>query len=194
MRPNNWDDNARPDPDAERGENASGEIVPIESVVSAKDSRNLHRQAELSEQIIEERQKRATEPVHMEGLKPLPPEIQKTLPGPGQIPGGPDALGLAPSMRRSIPEPFQRDRIAIDHHGKTWAYGKAETVKLGDIVVDFGLVTGKAFALAREDVGGSADVATDVSVLLTNVAGHTDKFGMFDDLRIFRVHEEENHA
>jgi hypothetical protein len=206
VRLNNWDSNARPDPDAESGENASGQITPIESVISAKDSKNLHRQAELSEQIIEERQKRAAEPVHMEGLRPLPPEIRATLPGPGQLPGGPDALGLAPGMRRSVPAPFKRDRIAVDHHGKSWAYAPAWSVQPGDIVVDFGkiaennnritykdiseVVVGEVVHLssALRDAGGE-QVAVGTDYLLVNIDGKEKVVSPTDQLRVFRVHE-----
>jgi hypothetical protein len=187
---NTWDSSARPDPDATAAENSQGEMItPIESVMTGKDVKNIHRQAELSAEIIEERRKRAAEPIHMDGLKPLPPGARMGLPGHGQIPGGPDALGLAPSMRRSVPEPFQRQRISIDHHGKTWGYVRAELVEPGDLVVDFGKVHDKTFVLTREDLAGYEDVATEATVLLTNVTGSARKFGMADQLQVFKVHE-----
>jgi hypothetical protein len=189
-RNNTWDSSARPDPDAESGVNSQGEVItPIESAMTAKDVKNIHRQADLSAEIIEERRKRAAEPVHMEGLQPLPSGARMGLPGAGQIPGGPDALDLAPSMRRSVPAPFSRERISVDHHGKSWGYVRAELVEQDDIVVDFGKVRDKAFVLSREDMAGYEDVATEATVLLTNITGHARKFGMADQLQVFKVHE-----
>lgn len=207
MRMNKFDENARASDDAlsGTGENASGQIIPLESVISEKDSRNMHREAELSEQIIAERTARANAPVHLEGLKPLPQELRNSAVGPGIIPGGPDALGMAPRMAHTIPPPYKRDRIAIDHHGKSWAYARAETVQPDDIVVDFGKVVKVYERVIHQDISEIGDgdlkiapglitgdrVAVGTEWVLVNVAGDS---AIFDDpaeqVRVFRVHED----
>lgn len=183
-----FDPDARPVKDAESGVNDQGTtITPIEAVIDARSTRRLHDDASLTEQILEERKKRA-EPVHMAGLKPLPAGL-RAVPGTGVIPGGEGALDLVPSVRRSIPPPFQRHRIAIDHHGKTWGYLRAEEVQRDDIVVDFGKVYALHAAISYEEVAG-VEAATGVVIVLENVAGETRRFAPEDQLRVFRVHEE----
>jgi hypothetical protein len=184
-----WDSNARPDPDAESGvrESDGTTITPIEAVISGKSSKKLHAAAELTEQITEERAKRQSEPVHLEGLKPLPPGMPR-LPN-GVIPGGSDATTLVPSMRRTIPAPYKRDRIAIDHHGKTWAYMAAEKVQPDDIVVDFGKIEWAALSTIYDEVAG-VRAAVDVEVCMCNIAGQTKTFDPAEQIRVFRVHEE----
>lgn len=195
-----FDSSARPDDDARSGisENAEGTtITPIEAVISKKDSSKLHRQAEFAEQIIEERQKRVSEPVHLAGLKPLPAEMRKNIAPSGVIPGGPDALSQVPSMRRAVPPPYQRPRISIDHHGKTWAYLQAHQVREGDIVVDFGKILSVTPYLRHEtrfnpDTGRQLRVATHEGILLTNIAGGSRDHNAREQLRVFRVHEEDD--
>lgn len=202
--PKYFDPDGQPDADARSGigVNATGEIVPLEAGISARDTRNMHREAELAEQISEERAKRS-EPIHMEGLRPMPQELRQGLPGPGMIPGGPGALDLAPSMRRTIPPPYKRDRIAIDHHGKTWGYARASTVEPGDIVVDFGKIVQVASVVKYKDVGDIGrglllnqryeftgdKVAVGTEVLLVNIAEETRPFDPDEQLRVFRVHD-----
>lgn len=195
-----FDPDARPDDDARSGiaQNEQGTtITPIEAVISEKNTRSLHRQAELTEQIIEERQKRAKEPVHLDGLKPMPAGMRKNIAPSGVIPGGPDALSQTPSMRRAIPPPYQRPRISIDHHGKTWAYLQAHQVREGDIVVDFGKIARVTPYLKHDtelnpETGRFRRVATAEGILLANIAGESRDCGAQDQLRVFRVHEEES--
>jgi hypothetical protein len=162
-------------------------ITPIEAVISDKSSKKLHAAAELSEQISEERAKRQSEPVHMDGLKPLPSGLPH-LPN-GVIPGGDLATTLVPSMRRTIPDPYQRDRIAIDHHGKTWAYMAADQVEPDDIVVDFGKVEWAAASTIYDEVAG-VRAAVDVEVCMCNIAGQTKTFAPTEQIRVFRVHDQ----
>lgn len=185
-----FDPEARPDPDARSDVNALGqEITPIEAVIDAKSTKKLHAQAELTEQIIAERQARAKEPVHMEGLKPLPADMPR-LPN-GVIPGGPGALGMVPSMRRSIPAPFQRQRIAIDHHGKTWGYATAATVEAGDIVVDFGRVGQVHQQIVYEEIAGIKAATGEQVILVNAIDGKTIVVDPSEQLRVFRVHDQE---
>jgi hypothetical protein len=186
-----YDPDAKPDADARSGvgENALGEtIVPVEAVVSAADTKKLHRQADFAEQINDERARRSKEPVKMAGLKPLPPELMSKVPGAGVIPGGPEALGLTPTMRRSIPEPYKRHRIDIDHHGKTWAYARADSVAAGDIVVDFGKIEVLDTEVIHEEVNG-VWAATSAVLVLTNIMGERRKFDPDEQLQVFRVHD-----
>jgi hypothetical protein len=183
-----WDSNARPDPNAESAMRDDGTMItPLEAVISDKSSRKLHAAAELSEQIADERQKRATEPVHMEGLKPLPPGLPR-LPN-GVIPGGSDATTLVPSMRKTIPAPYQRDRISAGRHGKTWAYMSAEEVVPGDLVVDFGLVDARSEVTSYAMVAGR-EVAVGVEIYLWNIADAEKVFDPAEQIRVFRKHED----
>lgn len=184
-----WDENARPDPNAESGTRDDGTVItPMESVISRDASKKLHAAAELSEQISAERRKRQSEPVHMDGLKPLPPGMPH-LPN-GVIPGGDAATTLVPSMRRTIPAPYQRPSISGGHHGKTWAYMAADDVRPGDIVVDFGKVDAKAHVLCYEEVAGvKAAVGTEVH--MWNIIDEQRVFAPTDQIRVFRVHEEK---
>lgn len=209
-----YDKDARPDDDARSGisENALGEMItPLEAVIDAGSTRKLHREAERTQEIIAERRKRAAEPVQMAGLKPLPDALKKPGTSAGMIPGGPEALGMVPRMARTIPAPYQRPRIAIDHHGKTWAYAPAETVEPGDIVVDFGKVemvdqqvvhglVGDYVPKLDWDVapyllqGATPDdpalVAVGVVVVVRNVAGVVREFEPGQQIRVFRVHDQ----
>jgi hypothetical protein len=183
-----WDPNARPVADAEPGVRDDGTVVtPIEAVLDRGATRKLHAQAELSAQILEERAKRAAAPVHMEGLKPLPPGMPR-LPN-GVIPGGPDALSMTPSMRRAIPAPFSRESISIGKHGKTWAYLSADQVQPGDMVVDFGKVDESFENTVYQQITGRR-VAVSVQRSLINVFGETRTFEPSDQLMVFRVHED----
>lgn len=191
-----YDPDAKPDDDARSGiaQNAHGDtIVPMEAAISARDSTKLHRQAEFSEQIIEERSKRAGEPLRMEGLKPLPPEMMSQRTPRGVIPGGAGALDMVPSMRKTIPAPFKRPRIDIDHHGKTWGYLRARDVAAGDIVVDFGKIERVTPYVHHEPdftSRGRPTVATREGIILTNIAGDGMDVDSHEQLRVFRVHEE----
>jgi hypothetical protein len=181
-----WDPSARPVADAESGVNSAGtEITPIEAVLDRSATRKLHAQADLSAQIIEERQKRASEPIHMEGLKPLPLGMPR-LPN-GVIPGGSDATSLVPSMRRAIPPPFSRESISIDHHGKSWQYMQAGAVRADDIVVDFGKIAGWYEHTLYETIAG-VKAAVDVEMCLVNIAGEMRPFGLAEEIRVFRKH------
>jgi hypothetical protein len=205
-----YDSDARPADDARggAGQNELGEtVVPMEAVISEKDSRKLHAQAELTEQVIEERQKRAREPVRMEGLKPLPDAMRAGVPGHGVIPGGPGALDAAPGMRRTIPAPYQRPRISIDHHGKTWGYARADTVSPGDIVVDFGKIEEAYERVVHKNLDELVDgdikydwatppyitgdqVAVGTDWVMVNIAGEVKVTDPDEQLRVFRVQEE----
>ncbi len=183
-----FDPDARPDPDAESGVNSEGTtITPMEAVISGQSSKKLHAQAELSAQIMEERQKRAAEPVHMEGLKPLPPGLPR-LPN-GVIPGGSDALTMVPSMRRSIPAPYRRESINIGRHGKTWAYAQAGSVQPGDLVVDFGKIAAASEELIYDEVVPGIKAPVRAEIRLVNIAGEVRIFGQAEQIRIFRKHE-----
>jgi hypothetical protein len=188
-----WDSSARPDPDAESAVRDDGTMItPIEAVISGKSSKKLHVAAELSEQIADERQKRQSEPVHMEGLKPLPPGMPR-LPS-GVIPGGSDATTLVPSMRRTIPAPYHRERISVDHHGKTWEYMAADQVVKDDIVVDFGKIAHVTPYVAHDTdptSRGRRRIASHEGIVLVNIVGERKDVRSQEQLRVFRVHEEK---
>lgn len=177
------------DPDAHPDVNSKGDtITPVEAVLDRAATKKLHAKAEEAQQYLDERAKRQAEPVRMEGLKPLPATMPR--PSPGQIPSGPDALGLVPSVRRSIPAPYKRDRISAGRHGKTWGYLAADQVRVGDIVVDFGRVDSRGFKEYRDKVAGH-DVLVRQTVLVMNPLGELREFDLDEQLRVFRVHEVE---
>jgi len=181
-----FDPDARPDKDAESGVNSAGTtITPMEAVIDAKSSKKLHAAAELTEQIVEERAKRKSEPIHMEGLRPLPSGLPR-LPN-GMIPGGSDATSLVPSMRRTIPAPFVRPSVSGGRHGKTWAYLPADQVVPEDIVVDFGRVEFTSENTLYETIAG-VRAAVGVEVRLVNVLDEVRKFDPSEQLRVFRKH------
>jgi hypothetical protein len=185
---NKWDSSARPDPNAESGVRDDGTVItPIEAVIDRDSSRKLHAQAELSAQIIDERAKRAAAPVHMEGLKPLPRGMPR-MPN-GVIPGGSGALDLVPSMRRSVPAPFSRESINVDHHGKTWAYIPADLVVKGDLVVDFGKVAESSENMIYDQIAGRR-VAVGRNLIMKNVFGESRTFKPSEQIMVFRVHED----
>jgi hypothetical protein len=188
-----WDSSARPDPNAESGvrESDGATITPMEAVISEKSSKKLHAAAELTEQITEERAKRQSEPVHMDGLQPLPSGMPR-LPN-GVIPGGDLATTLVPSMRKTIPVPFKRESINAGRHGKTWAYMAADQVVKDDIVVDFGKIARVTPYVAHQTdptSRGRRRIATREGIVLTNIVGEDRDVGSQDQLRVFRVHEE----
>lgn len=196
-----FDPDAKKDPDAHPDVNDAGDtITPVEAVISHKDTRKLHAQAEEGErelrkhldyeqERLESQARKRSEPIRMDALKPLPPaQIGIQVPR-GTIPSGPDALSRTPSMRRTKPAPFQRQRIAIDHHGKTWGYLRADQVQVGDMVVDVGRVESLGIKAIREKVAGH-DVLTGERVLMMNPLGEMREFGRDEQLRVFRVHEE----
>lgn len=182
-----FDSDARPDDDARSGTgvNASGEIIPVEAAISATDTRKLHAQAELSEQILEERARRASAPLSMEGLRPLPPGTPRTPSG--VIPGGPGALGMTPAMRRTKPAPFKRQRISVDHHGKTWAYVRADEVRAGDIVPGVGKVEEAGTRVTYDAIAG-VRAATGSVTWLRN-GGSVTELDPAEQVLAFRVHD-----
>lgn len=94
-------------------------------------------EAFMSPAALEQAEKAAsTAPVHAEDLRPIShaEAARRTTFDGEHMPG-------VPATRRVIPAPFRRDRIAIDHHGKTWQTVRADQVREGDIVPDLGLVT-----------------------------------------------------
>lgn len=185
-----FDPEGKVDDDARSGiaENEQGEVItPLEAAIAAKDTKNMHREAERAQEILDERRKRAKEPVHMDGLKPLPPGVNPGG-GPTQLQlGVPMEAGTQPSMRRSIPPPFKRKRIEIEHHGKSWAYLRAEQVRPGDQVVDVGLVNEVGTRVLHEEVNG-VWAATGAVIQLWNNDAVTE-VDPDEQVRVFRVHD-----
>jgi hypothetical protein len=161
------------------GANADGQVItPLEAVFDRKSVDRLHEKAEA--------EIRAPEPVHLDGLKPV---VRRGGPGPGMLPAGDGtSIPMVPRMTRTIPAPHQRPRIAIDHHGKTWAYMQAGEVEPGDIVVDYGKIEKAWTWLEREYVMGQP-VPVREWVVLENIAGVCRNVDPAEQLRVFRVHE-----
>jgi len=99
-------------------------------------------------------------------------------------------LPNAPATRRVIPAPFQRPRISIDHHGRSWTTCDAADVKEGDVVVDIGRIACDAETVIRyETVAGIPDVAVGMKVILTGVSGNRVPFEPGTRVRAFRLAE-----
>jgi hypothetical protein len=129
--------------------------------------------------------RRRSEPVRMEGLRPGPhpaPVFE-----PGEVPP-------VPRVTRSIPAPFRRPVINLRVPGEAapeWRYIRADAVREGDIVVDFGKVVTAVAYQARETVAGHAAVPVSDHIWLENPLGKTMLAGVSDQLRVFRVHENQ---
>jgi hypothetical protein len=127
----------------------------------------------------------AAAPVHAEDLRAISPAEAarrstfngETLPG-------------HPVPRRVIPAPFQRERISLDRHGRTWTTCRVEKVKQGDMVVDIGRIACDAEEVTRyEQVAGIPDVAVGVKVILTGISGNRVAFEPGTRVRAFRLAE-----
>lgn len=161
------------------GRNAEGQtITPLEAVLDRKSVDKLHEKAEA--------EIRAPGPVHLDGLKPV---IRRGGPGPGMLPAGDGtSIPMVPRMTRTIPAPHSRPRIAVDHHGKTWAYLQAGSIRKGDIVVDFGKIEHAVPGGTWEQVAGH-NVLVREHIALVNIAGDRMTPDPAEQLRVFRVHE-----
>lgn len=100
-------------------------------------------EAFLSPGALEQAEKMTSaEPVHAEDLVPISKaEAARRTTFDGEH------LPAVPTTRRVIPPPFRRQRISIDHHGKTWQSVRADQVLEGDIVPDLGRVAEVAEAV-----------------------------------------------
>jgi hypothetical protein len=127
----------------------------------------------------------ASAPVHAEDLRAISPAeaaTRSTFDG--------ETLPGHPVPRRVIPAPFQRPRISIDHHGRSWATCDAADVKEGDVVVDIGRIACDAETVIRyETVAGVPDVAVGMKVILTGVSGNRVPFEPGTRVRAFRLAE-----
>lgn len=127
----------------------------------------------------------ASAPVHAEDMRAISPAeaaSRSTFNG--------ETLPGHPVPRRVIPAPFQRPRIAIDHHGRDWTTCRAEKIEEGDMVVDVGRVACKPEVFTRyETIAGVPDVAVGVKVKLTGIAGNEVVFDFGTRVRAFRLAE-----
>lgn len=102
----------------------AGHDVPVEALSS---ERVLER--------LEDQAKQRAAPVHAEDLVAVPKGHPVT-----QIRHDGVSVPRMPVTRRVIPRPFQRPRIDISHHGKTWQRKPVSEVRPGDMVPDVGRV------------------------------------------------------
>jgi hypothetical protein len=94
-----------------------------------------------------------------------------------------------PTMRRVRPAPFRRERISIEHHGRSWQRCPADVVTAGDTVPGVGLVTATELVTRRGTVSGVPDVAIGMTVILTNLAGERHPFDLPQQVQAFRLAE-----
>lgn len=127
----------------------------------------------------------ASAPVHAEDLRPISraeAATRSTFNG--------ETLPSHPVPRRVLPAPFQRPRIAIEHHGRSWTTCPAEKITEGDMVVDIGRIACDAEPVIRyETVAGIPDVAVGMKVILTGVSGNRVAFEPGTRVRAFRLAE-----
>jgi hypothetical protein len=86
---------------------------------------------------LQDRMAARNEPVHAENLIPVARNDPR-IAGFGKLDG--EHLPRMPARKRVIPAPFQRPRIEIGHHGRTWKLVLASQVREGDIVPDIGRI------------------------------------------------------
>jgi hypothetical protein len=166
-----YDPGAQGDPRAVTDVNEAGQVIrPIESALKPASNEQLHEWAERAE-------KQSDKPVPMESLTPIS-QPDMTI-QPGTMPG-------APRTVRTIPKPFQRPRIDIEHHGKSWQNASASQVQEGDLVVDHGRIAEVIPHIVREEVNGVPDVAVADRIALINPLGEALICDPADRLRVFR--------
>lgn len=153
--------------DVDRWREGNGEAPPMEAFMSDASLEAVAAQT-------------AAAPVHAEDLVPISPaEAARRTTFDGQT------LPNMPVTRRVIPPPFQRQRINISRHGRTWQPCRAEDVQLGDTVPDVGLVTGRRVVTRYAKVAGVPDVAVGRKVILTGKGGIERAF---DPTELVRAH------
>lgn len=155
-----------------------GRDVPIEAI------------SPIAAEMAARRREDAKRPVYAADLVPISKDEaqrRRTFTG--------DALPAMPSVRRVIPQPFQRARIEINHHGKTWQDVRAEVIEPGDMVVSVGRVIHvekvPVYKRKGELLGlGVADpdtlVACRVDLVLTNAIGDEFTVDSRAEVRAFR--------
>ncbi len=127
----------------------------------------------------------ASEPVHAEDMVP----ISRAEAGMRTTMSHGDSLLRAPATRRVIPAPYQRDRIAISHHGCAWTSCRADEVDLGNIVPDIGKVVSTEITTRRGTISGVQGVALGMDVRLRGAGGLEKLFDAAATVRVFRETE-----
>jgi hypothetical protein len=97
-----------------------------------------------------------------------------------------ESLPHAPATKRVIPAPFRRDRISGGKHGKSWREMAAESVEVGDIIPDVGLVRAVHKRIRYEGEGKLGPIAAGLDVFVTGGDGRTHRSDARDTVRVFR--------
>jgi hypothetical protein len=120
-------------------------------------------------------------PVHQGDLVPISPAeaaSRTTFDG--------ESLPSLPKLRRVIPEPFRRERVSLDRHGRAWQNCRADLVAKGDVVPGVGRVVKTEHKISYGTVAGMSDVATGMSVVITGVGGNVLNLQPGDSVKAFR--------
>lgn len=128
-----------------------GKDVPLEAFVSPA-----------AAEMLADVQAARKEPVRMDSLTAVSKDDPRV-----QMNFGGGSLPKAPQLRRVIPSAYQRPRIAVDHHGKSWQAARAGSVRPGDIVPGVGLVQEARTVTRRASVAGADGVAVGLDIVLT---------------------------
>lgn len=128
-----------------------------------------------------EQAQRPDQTVHQRDLVPISPaEAARRTTFDGQT------LPKLPTLKRVIPEPFRRDRVSLDRHGRSWQNCRADQVAVGDMVPEVGRVVDVGTELKYETVAGMTDVATGMSVIITGAGGSKLVLQPGDSVKAFR--------
>jgi hypothetical protein len=95
-------------------------------------------------------------------------------------------LPSVPSLRRVIPEPFRRERVSLDRHGRAWQETEAQDVEAGDVVPDVGRIVSTEIHTRYATVAGMPDVAVGMDIILTGIDGTRHVFAPGCRVRAFR--------
>jgi hypothetical protein len=108
--------------------------------------------------ILEEAKQRRSAPVHAEDLTPITKTQAAAMRNfnPSGTPGG-GSMPNFPAQKRVIPAPFRRPHIDLTSRPedrRTWQMVRADSVRIGDIVVDLGLVIHIVLKTHYEEIAG----------------------------------------
>lgn len=98
-------------------------------------------------------------------------------------------MPMIPRTQRVIPAAFQRPRIDISHHGRTWQQVSAEDVAVGDTVPGVGLVVKAERTRRFEPVDGWDGVVESMKVILTGKSGTPVVFDLGERVHAHRLSE-----
>jgi len=98
-----------------------------------------------------------------------------------------ETMPLIPRTQRVIPPAFQRPRIDISHHGRTWQRVAVERVERGDTVPGVGTVAKMERLRRFQPVDGYDGVIQVMKVILTGTSGTRVEFDLGEQVQAHRL-------